>query len=49
MNTKRFHTGLIGLVAAGLLASGQAQAFGLDALKSAAGAAPLHWPRRNDV
>lgn len=39
MNTKRFHTGLIGLVAAGLLASGQAQAFGLDALKSAAGAA----------
>ena len=41
MNSKRIHTGLIGLVAAGLLASGQAQAFGLDAIKSVAGAA-LH-------
>ena len=39
MNSKRIHTGLIGLVAAGLLASGQAQAFGLDAIKSVAGAA----------
>ena len=39
MKNTRIHAGLLSLIAAGMLAASQAQAFGLDSLKAAAGAA----------